>query len=339
MKQRIEYLDFLKMIAIFLVLLGHSTEQISSDLFWDHPVWSFIYSFHMPLFMFLCGTFFCSSLKRTYKDVLSKKMIQLGIPSLTAYAICVVIMLASGERAIFDLCDLSFSGFMNSVWFLKCVLFCYIIMYPLCRLTGNDVIASTVAIILITFFPKADTVNLNFMLPMFCLGMLCGNRLELVELHRKSLTLVSLAVFAFLMVFWSGRLTVYMVPTRVIDPNTGTIDFSNLGLTAYRLATGMAGSMLLFLLSKPVFSFLSRFRISDFLCRIGSATLGIYFLQTFLLEIFVHSLHVFIPIPWSYVVAPLIAIVELFLCYVIVLALRRTKFLRLLVLGETAKTN
>ena len=57
MGKRIEYLDFLKFFAIFSVLLGHSTEQISADLFWDHPLWESIYSYHMPLFMFLCGFF------------------------------------------------------------------------------------------------------------------------------------------------------------------------------------------------------------------------------------------------------------------------------------------
>ena len=66
MRQRLEHMDLLKAFAIFSVLLGHSTEQLSAGLFWDHPVWEFIYSYHMPLFMFVCGFFFQSSLKRSY---------------------------------------------------------------------------------------------------------------------------------------------------------------------------------------------------------------------------------------------------------------------------------
>ena len=51
--QRDITIDFLKGIAIFLVVLGH--------LFPVPPVSNFIYSFHMPLFMFLSGcTFFYS---------------------------------------------------------------------------------------------------------------------------------------------------------------------------------------------------------------------------------------------------------------------------------------
>ena len=142
MGKRIEYLDFLKFFAIFSVLVGHSTEQMSANLFWDHPLWEFIYSYHMPLFMFLCGFFFRSSLKKPFGEMAAVKLRQLGIPSLTAFALDCLLMLVLGVSAIADLCEFSFAGFMNCVWFLKCVLFCYLIMYPLCKLVRNDIIAS-----------------------------------------------------------------------------------------------------------------------------------------------------------------------------------------------------
>lgn len=62
MKQRILYLDALKGIAIFLVVLGHV-------IAWQYPqanfaednkrflLWNIIYAFHMPLFMFCSGLF------------------------------------------------------------------------------------------------------------------------------------------------------------------------------------------------------------------------------------------------------------------------------------------
>jgi len=124
------------------------------------------------------------------------------------------------------------------------------------------------------------------------------------------------------------------VPTRILSFQPSAIDYSNLGLTIYRLAIGMAGSLTFFLLAKPVWSWLSQFSRSRVLCRIGSATLGIYFLQTFLLEIFIHSLHLYIPLPWSCVAAPLTAVVELVVLYNLVLLIRRIRVLRLLVLGE-----
>lgn len=334
MGKRIEYLDFLKFFAIFSVLVGHSTEQMSADIFWDHPLWEFIYSYHMPLFMFLCGFFFRSSLKKPFGEMAAVKLRQLGIPSLTAFALDCVLMLVLGVTAIADLCEFSFSGFMNCVWFLKCVLFCYLIMYPLCKLVRNDIAASLIASVLIILIPGCDMVNLNFMLPMFCLGMVCGNHMDFIEEHRRWLFPLSVVFFAALLFFWSGRLTVYMVPTRTIDLASGSIDWHNLMITLYRLATGMAGTMTFFFLAKPVYGWMSRFSFTPTLCRIGGATLGIYFLQTFLLEILVNRIGVYVPLPWSYLAAPLLAVAELIICYNLVRLIRKSGVASLLVLGE-----
>ena len=334
MGQRLEHMDLLKCFAIFSVLLGHSTEQLSGGLFWDHPVWEFIYSYHMPLFMFVCGFFFHSSLKRGYGEMAMGKLRQLGIPSLTAYGIACVIMLVAGVTAIADLCEWSFAGFMNCVWFLKCLLFCYLLMHPLCRWLRRDWLAALVATVLVILIPGTEIVNLNFMLPIFCLGMLVGNCKEIIERHRVIWLVLSVVTFGVLLCFWSGHLTVYEKPTHMIDLATGSFDWGNLGLTIYRLALGMAGSMVFYLLSKPVYEAIRTRKWCGTLCRIGAATLGIYFLQTFLLEILVNRLQVYVPIPHSYWVAPLLAIAELALCYNIVRLLRKTRVLRLLILGE-----
>lgn len=55
-KQRNEYLDELKGIAILLVVLGHIIQYVYAPLnFDDNICFRVIYSFHMPLFMFLSG--------------------------------------------------------------------------------------------------------------------------------------------------------------------------------------------------------------------------------------------------------------------------------------------
>jgi fucose 4-O-acetylase-like acetyltransferase len=288
----------------------------------------------MPLFMFVSGFFFPSSLKRSYGEVCRIKLRQLGIPSLTAFAIACAIMLSMGVRAIADLCEFSFAGFLNCVWFLKCLLLCYLVMYPLCKGLHRDWVAALVATVLVILLPGAQVVNFNFMLPMFCLGMLVGRRREGMERHRIIWMVLSAVVFGVLLCFWSGHLTVYERPTQVIDLATGSFDWGNLGLTLYRLALGMSGSMTFYLLSKPVCDALQRRRWCGTLCRIGGATLGIYFLQTFLLEILVNSLHLYVPVPHSYWVAPILAVAELVLCYNLVRLLRKTRILRLLILGE-----
>ena len=53
-KERIKSIDFCKGIAILLVVLGHATEHTNASLSYDW-LYKYIYSFHMPLFMFISG--------------------------------------------------------------------------------------------------------------------------------------------------------------------------------------------------------------------------------------------------------------------------------------------
>lgn len=54
-KQRIVELDFFKGIAILLVVCGHFVQINWKDALDTHPVYTWIYSFHMPLFFFISG--------------------------------------------------------------------------------------------------------------------------------------------------------------------------------------------------------------------------------------------------------------------------------------------
>ena len=332
--KRIAYIDFLKGFAIATVLLGHSVEQLSGDAFWDHPIWAFLYSFHMPLFMFLSGLFFKSALRKDFRTVLGGKLVQLGIPSVSAFLVGLAIMKIAGVTAIADLCEASFAGFMNSIWFLKCLLFCIVIMWPVVKVLRHDVLAAVVASTVVLIVPGGETVNLNFMLPCFCLGFVCGNREEVVARHRRVLSILAAAVFLALLSFWSGRLTVYMVPTHVLSLSPFSLDLSNLGLSVYRLAIGFAGTLVFYLAAPVVHRLIAGGRFDAFCGTVGGATLGIYVVQTFLLEILVHSLSICLPVWRSCLVAPVLATAELFICLGVVLLFRRFKLTQLLFLGE-----
>lgn len=65
--KRIDYIDTMRGFAIFLVTLGHVLEKSGYS---DNELYSFIYSFHMPLFMCISG-FVCAYV---YKDKMSEDM-------------------------------------------------------------------------------------------------------------------------------------------------------------------------------------------------------------------------------------------------------------------------
>ncbi|SFP02405.1 acyltransferase family protein [Prevotella sp. tf2-5] len=76
-KVRIKSIDFLKGITIILVVWGHAIQTIN-PLPGDNTIFNLIYSFHIPLFMFLSG-FVSYKLRNTLDDI-KKRAYQLLMP-------------------------------------------------------------------------------------------------------------------------------------------------------------------------------------------------------------------------------------------------------------------
>jgi fucose 4-O-acetylase-like acetyltransferase len=56
MAQRLSFIDSMKFVLIFFVILGHMLE-CNRDSSFNMKVYAFIYSFHMPAFILLSGYF------------------------------------------------------------------------------------------------------------------------------------------------------------------------------------------------------------------------------------------------------------------------------------------
>ena len=333
-KGRIPYLDFLKFFAISSVLLGHSVEQTTGNDFWDNPIWAFIYTYHMPLFMMLCGYFFKSSLKLSFTEMIGKKFVQLMIPAISAWVLMYLFVTLTKYNPYPEIVDLSWMGFMNALWFLKSVFFCYLIGWVFIKAFKNVWASTILSSVIALFTPLCNIDSINFMLPMFWMGHLLHQHQAWIDKHRKTLFASSLVAFIAMLPFWSGRLTVYMVPIQFFDWSTLAFDWNNLGITLYRMAIGMAGSMFFFLLAPWVYDRIADWRITPTLNQLGKCTLGLYWTQTFLLECTWHSIGLYVNTPMTFLVGPIIAIVEMVVCYQAILLIRKNKYTRLLFLGE-----
>ena len=101
MGKRIEYIDFIKGICIFIVVWGHSIQNMGDgNDFWTNPVHEFICSFHMPIFMLVSGFFFSKSIGKPLIPNVTRRFKQLIIPcfgwSLVLVAINIGYMLYEG---------------------------------------------------------------------------------------------------------------------------------------------------------------------------------------------------------------------------------------------------
>lgn len=89
---RIAEIDAIKGFAILLVVLGHSIQNNITD-FDNNILFSVIYSFHMPLFMFVSGILAFGRINSEHITYLKKKFLFLVVPFLSWYFISYIILL------------------------------------------------------------------------------------------------------------------------------------------------------------------------------------------------------------------------------------------------------
>ncbi len=78
--KRNDDIDFLKAVAIALVVIGHTIQYVVAGDFDDSIVFRYIYSFHMPLFMFISGWLSFSLFRENDFRWLKQRFYHLVIP-------------------------------------------------------------------------------------------------------------------------------------------------------------------------------------------------------------------------------------------------------------------
>ena len=136
------YLDVLKAVSIVLVVFGHAIQYGSGMeyLSWGsclyNPVFSFIYSFHMPLFMLISGyLFFFSTRNKTAKELIIAKAKQILIPlfcwsfvSLIVHIIKILAGVSTHKISLVWIFQTILSGFWGGPWFLWAIWWCSLIV-------------------------------------------------------------------------------------------------------------------------------------------------------------------------------------------------------------------
>ena len=86
-QKRIEWIDYAKVIGIWLVIFGHI---INSGRPMEKELWILIYSFHMPFFFFVSGLLF-STKDMTFRPFLKSKIKSLIVPYVLLNVLCLTL--------------------------------------------------------------------------------------------------------------------------------------------------------------------------------------------------------------------------------------------------------
>lgn len=150
-KSRELWIDYTKMFACILVVMGHLLQGLNvAGIHWNERFYSyintFLYIFHMPLFMCLSGYLYKKYAKinswKEYFKFLKKKLINLGIPYVVFYLAFVLInmMFASSvnsKRGLEDILNI-LTNPMPPFWFLYALFFIFLVTPLLEKLLRNN---------------------------------------------------------------------------------------------------------------------------------------------------------------------------------------------------------
>ena len=261
-KERLLWLDFLKLMAIYLVVWGHVIRHCGLSINdWD-SVCGWIYSFHMPLFMSLSGFVSYKILDGKYDVV--KKFRQLIIPCVTLWVICMAV------------------GHNENFWYLKSLFACYTISSILYSLKVRYKWIIFISVCIICFpvtsrLPYVGTWKIDFMLPFFIMGLyLCKYRQKLVE-NLNQLFVISLVAFALLWSFWTPDYIYYNSPPvwfeykHFVDDSYTLLQPDALFRTLYRMAIGFFGSYTFLSATIKLFTISPNNKIYNWLSQWGEA--------------------------------------------------------------------
>lgn len=315
---RIAAWDLLKLFAIFLVVDGHCMQHLLRVETINNPLFLWISSFHMPLFMSLSGMFAHKSYRLPVNQYLLKRCRQILLPCFSWSIITLVFLLILTDNQSF-----SFQSFaINSLWFLKSVFVCGILGLIAFKPQKYRIRWILFSLIISQF---CLIWNVFIMYPCFLFGILIFRYISWIINHKTWILCLSGIIFfgfslyvSFTPNFWilnkgiraaifSGELTVRENIVFLMEV---------VSKRYMQLLVGMCGSLFFIVLFINLFSRINN-KLLTFFANQGKYTLAIYVIQTVILEtVLVHFISFNRSILWLFdgFIAPIISIFIIIIC-------------------------
>ncbi len=292
MKQRLCKFDNLRFLLMFLVVLGHLLEIYPSR--GGLQVYRVIYSFHMPLFVFISGYF--AKYDRT------KIMVNLIYPYIVfqfLYLFFTQLIMKKPDIVI------QFTTPFWMLWYLLAIAFCYLLLPMFSGATGKKrmmIIGGLFGLGLLAGFENTIGYYLSLsrflsFLPFFVLGyfardglaFLGGKNLGLTSIRIVKIASLIMMVGAIFLVVKSPDLT----PAVFYHSMSYQMAKSNvfLKLGAYLIALVWISGLLLLVPEKKI----------PLVTSLGCYTLPVYLLHGFIIKV-VGNMHLVGPMPYQKIV-------------------------------------
>ena len=333
MKNKNPTIDIVKGMAIILVVYGHVIEHGMAPQgrdFFLNPVFKVIYTFHMPLFVFISGYLMALSLgRRPPLEVFKRKFDSLLVPfvSLTILGIIVSyglnIIFANNMGVVNFLQDLLDQLLLKpSVWFLFTLFILNCLL--LCAMNWEKRLGPAIfwgVYFLVLIIPYNDYFCFYY-IKWFYLFFLVGYLISKYGLSLTHQTIpmvvlgISVIIFISLLPYWTPQDYIY-INRMNFESHQYVYEILKI---MYRYMMGFLGIMISFYTGE----FLTKTPLASLLGRVGTYSLDIYIIQMCIVEgiypRLVYKTHVYVDFnsPWVlYVFAPLLVMFFVWLCMLI----------------------
>ena len=298
-KARDPYWDIVRGIAILLVILGHSihtamgVEAFGSRL---------IYSFHLPLFMFISGWFFSGTLRHPAHRIVVQKFLMLVMPCIVCGTIDYLADHPEGISTQLHLIKW-YGRVITSLWFLLALFICSMIVLLGERLFKQHSIWFYLFVFAL-FFVTPDFMKqagAKYLFPSFLFGFYLKryNGIEWFRRHKWPVLASCLVVFLLLFgIYTYEKGSFYHLRFYLFSgiDRPSVILFWNI----YRILIGLAGCILIMAGIRFLYEKCRSLFLWKVISRIGIHSYGMYIASVYLWLIYLNKLQPLIPIRHNY---------------------------------------
>ena len=220
------------------------------------------------------------------------------------------------------------SELIGGMWFLRTLFCCFVFTYIAKRIGKNDLVTAIGSIVFALLFPHGYFLQFNWMLIFFWTGFFLRSYSKAYERYRLIVTISSLLIFVLLCDHIAPQVLTYEVL------------FHHPLQLPRQYITGLSGSLSLIGCTYYVCRWLKeQNRLINNLTEIGTYTLGIYGLQSIVLQrIFANYIHVNKTLisDWQldFIIVPCIGLFSVLICFFLIQVLKRGKIINFFLFGN-----
>lgn len=363
---RNEKIDFIRGIAIILVVVGHCIQNggnhffITNNLFFENILFRIIYSFHLPLFALLSGYLLFSSLEKrnTFQSLKHTAKAYL-IPLIFWTIILRTSFVISGKNSLSTELNTFFYNFFTNYWFLWAIFFNNIIIILIKKISKSffdnniykEIILFFCFLSILTILPDYWWQNHKFLLPFEYCGYLYNRfstskkfHTNMQKLYTNKYTLLVAFILYFVLLLNFHKVNyIYISGISIYNAYKYNIGIQNqIYYNLFRFILGLLGSILCIMVINLLWKAINKIPIIiKSIIQAGRQTIFLYcgsgLIQGIILSFFIKLFHSYSNNTNGYIDYKVIfssSIMLIFLFTVTGIILDKSKVLRFLLKGK-----